>query len=35
MTTEDEYRDMLAKCSKIRKLLIASITTARGNTLGR
>ena len=29
--TETEYADMYAKCSKIRKLLIASITTAKGN----
>ena len=29
--TEDEYKDMFAKCSKIRKLLIASITTAKEN----
>ena len=28
--TETEYVDMYAKCSKIRKLLIASITTAKG-----
>ena len=27
--TEDEYNDLFAKCSKIRKLLIASITTAK------
>lgn len=31
MITEDEYKDMYAKCSKLRKLLIASITTAKGN----
>ena len=31
MITEDEYKDMFAKCSKIRKLLIASITTAKEN----
>ena len=30
MITEAEYKDMFAKCSKIRKLLIASITTAKG-----
>ena len=30
MITEEEYKDMFAKCSKIRKLLIASITTAKG-----
>lgn len=29
---EDEYRSLFAKCSKIRKLLIASITTAKENT---
>ena len=29
MITEEEYKDMFAKCSKIRKLLISSITTAR------
>ncbi len=28
--TEVEYKDMFAKCSKIRKLLITSITTAKG-----
>ena len=27
--TEQEYKDLFAKCSKIRKLLIASITTAK------
>ena len=32
MITEDEYRDMFAKCSKIRKLLISSITTAKANS---
>ena len=31
MITEEEYKDMFAKCSKIRKLLIASITTAKAN----
>ncbi len=31
MITEDEYKDMYAKCSKIRKMLIASITTAKNN----
>ncbi len=31
MITEDEYADMFDKCSKIRKLLIASITTAKAN----
>lgn len=29
--TEEEYKSMYAKCSKIRKLLIASITTAKQN----
>lgn len=29
--TEAEYADLYAQCSKIRKLLIASITTAKGN----
>ena len=28
---EEEYKDMFAKCSKIRKLLIASVTTAKKN----
>ena len=32
MITEEEYKDMFAKCSKIRKLLIASITTAKDHT---
>ena len=32
MITEEEYKDLFAKCSKIRKLLIASITTAKGNS---
>ena len=31
MITEIEYVDMYDKCSKIRKLLIASINTAKGN----
>ena len=31
MITEDEYKNMFAKCSKIRKLLISSITTAKEN----
>lgn len=34
MITEQEYADMYAKCSKIRRLLISSITTAKGNQLG-
>lgn len=29
MITEDEYADMYDKCSKIRKLLVVSITTAK------
>lgn len=35
MITEEEYKDMFAKCSKIRKLLIASITTAKENDGGK
>ena len=31
MITEIEYADMYDKCNKIRKLLIASINTAKGN----
>ena len=31
MITEDEYNSLFAQCSKIRKLLIASITTAKRN----
>ena len=31
MITEDEYADMYSKCSKIRKLLIASLNTAKNN----
>ena len=31
MITEKEYDNMFDKCSKIRKLLIASISTAKGN----
>jgi hypothetical protein len=34
MITEEEYKDLFAKCSKIRKLLIASITTAKDNADG-
>ena len=30
--TENEYTDIFSKCSKIRKLLTASITTAKGNS---
>ena len=29
---EDEYSDMFSQCSKIRKMLISSIKTAKGNT---
>lgn len=29
--TNTEYKEMFAKCSKIRKLLISSITTAKEN----
>ena len=32
MITDEEYTDLFAQCSKIRKLLIASITTAKKNT---
>lgn len=32
MITEQEYQTMYDKCSKIRKLLIASINTAKGNS---
>ncbi len=31
MISEQKYDELLAKCSKIRKLLIASITTAKTN----
>ena len=31
MITKEEYTDMYSKCSKIRKLLVASITTAKEN----
>lgn len=31
MITEQEYQNMYDKCSKIRKLLIASISTAKEN----
>jgi len=30
--TDEEYNDLFSKCSKIRKLLIASITTAKSNS---
>lgn len=33
--TESEYKDMFAKCSKIRKLLISSINTAKSNRYER
>ena len=29
--TDEEYRDIFAQCSKIRKLLIAAVTTAKKN----
>ena len=32
MITSDEYVALFAQCSKIRRLLIASITTAKENT---
>lgn len=31
MISENEYTEMFGKCSKIRKLLIASLTTAKAN----
>ena len=31
LISQDEYDDMFGKCSKLRKLLIASITTAKNN----
>jgi len=31
MITDSEYTDMYDKCSKIRKLLIASVSTAKNN----
>lgn len=31
MITEEEYSTLFSQCSKLRKLLIASITTAKGN----
>ena len=34
MITEEEYEDMFNKCSKIRKLLIASVTTAKKKDWG-
>ena len=30
MITDKEYTDLFGKCSKLRKLLIASVTTAKG-----
>ena len=32
IVTDEEYSDIFTKCSKIRKLLIASITTAKKNS---
>ena len=32
IVTNEEYSDMFALCSKIRKLLIASIMTAKKNS---
>ena len=32
MITDDEYKAMFAKCSKIRKMLIASVATAKRKT---
>ena len=32
MISDEEYSNMFSQCSKIRKLLIASITTAKKNT---
>ena len=34
MITEEEYKDLFAKCSKIRKLRISSISTAKDNADG-
>ena len=31
MITEDEYNTLFSQCSKLRKLLVASITTAKAN----
>ena len=31
MITDEEYSSMYAKCSKIRKMLISSVTTAKAN----
>ena len=31
MITDAEYAELFAKCSKLRKLLIASLTTAKAN----
>ena len=33
--TDDEYGKMFSQCSKLRKLLIASITTAKKNAEGK
>ncbi|MBQ8392902.1 MAG: four helix bundle protein [Clostridia bacterium] len=35
MITEEEYRDMFVKCSKIRKLIISSIPNRKGNGWGQ
>ena len=32
MITEEEYNTLFSQCSKLRKLLVASITTAKANT---
>lgn len=32
--SDTEYKEMFAKCSKIRKLLVSSITTAKNNNWG-
>jgi four helix bundle protein len=31
MITQEEYKKLFSECSKIRKLLVASITTAKNN----
>ena len=31
MITDEQYNDLYSKCSKMRRLLIASITTAKAN----
>ena len=35
MITASEYTELYAKCSKIRRLLIASVTTAKENTISK